>query len=137
MGKAAELASPRVAQVKRIETTETINRKAKQFMKQTTRYSSLAVVLAGALLVSWALAAEKDSSQKLDPKKAEEACTPGAAHKALDPLVGDWNAEVKMWMEPGAPPTISKGNAKSTWALRDRYVQAEFSGEFMGTPFRV
>src|SRR5262245_18273747 len=99
MGKAAELASPRVAQVKRIETTETIKRKAKQFMTHTTRDSSLALVVVGALLVTWALAAEKDSSQQLDPKKAEEACTPGAAHKALVPLVGDWYAEVKMWME--------------------------------------
>jgi hypothetical protein len=111
-------------------------------MKQTIRYSNLGIVLAGALIAGWALADEKDSSQKLDPKmeelmkKAEAACTPGPAHKALEPLVGDWNAEVKMWMEPDGPPTISKGSAKSTWALKDRYVQEEFSGEFMGKPFR-
>ena len=69
-------------------------------------------------------------------KKAEAACTPGPAHKALEPLVGDWNAEVKMWMAPDAPPTITKGTAKSTWALKGRFVQQEFSGEFMGKPFR-
>jgi hypothetical protein len=111
-------------------------------MKQTIRYAGLALVVAGALLVSLALAADKNSSQKLDPKmeemmkKAEAACIPGPAHKALEPLVGDWNAEVKMWMAPEAPPSITKGKAKSTWTLKDRFLQQEFSGEFMGKPFR-
>jgi hypothetical protein len=118
------------------EAAETITENTEQIMRQTIRYRSLAVVLAGALIASWALAAEKDSTPKLDPKQVEEACTPGPAHKALDPLVGEWNAEVKMWMEPGAAPTITKGSAKSTWTLGDRYVQTEFSGEFMGKPFR-
>jgi hypothetical protein len=110
-------------------------------MKQTTRYAGSAFVAAGALIASLALAAEKESSQKLDPKlqemmkKAEAACTPGPAHKALEPLVGDWNVEVKMWMAPDAPPSITKGTAKSTWTLKDRFVQQEFSGEFMGKPF--
>jgi hypothetical protein len=110
-------------------------------MKQTTRYAGSAFVVAGALIVTLALAAEKESSQKLDPKmeemlkKAEAACTPGPAHKALEPLVGDWNVEVKMWMAPDAPPSITKGTAKSTWTLKNRFVQQEFSGEFMGKPF--
>src|SRR5262249_30297250 len=65
----------------------------------------------------------------------EAACTPGAAHKALEPLVGEWSAEVKMWMAPDGPPTISKGTAKSTWTLKERFVQEEFNGEFMGKPF--
>jgi hypothetical protein len=103
-------------------------------------YSALALVVT--LIGGSALADDKPSSQKLDPKmeelmkKAEAACTPGAAHQALDPLVGDWNAEVKTWMEPDAPPTTTKGTAKSTWALNGRFVQQEFRGEFMGKPFR-
>jgi hypothetical protein len=111
-------------------------------MKNSIRYTGLALVVAGALIVSLALADDKGSSQKVDPKleemmkKAEEACTPGAAHKLLEPLVGNWNAEVKMWMDPDAPPTITKGTAKCTWTLKDRFVQQEFNGEFMGKPFR-
>jgi hypothetical protein len=111
-------------------------------MKPYIRTTYTAVIAAGTLAVSLALAQDKTGSQKLDPKtaemmkKAEAACTPGAAHKALEPLVGDWNAEVKMWMAPNAPPTITKGTAKSTWALKGRFVQQEFSGEFMGKPFR-
>jgi hypothetical protein len=111
-------------------------------MKQTIRYTGSALVVAGTLIAAFALAADKDSSQKLDPKleemmkKAEAACTPGPAHQALEPLVGDWIVEVKMWMEPDAPPTFSKGTAKSSWTLKGRFVQQEFNGEFMGKPFR-
>jgi Protein of unknown function (DUF1579) len=106
------------------------------------RTTCTAVIAAGTLAAGLALAQDKTGSQKLDPKteelmkKAEAACAPGVAHKALEPLVGDWIAEVKMWMTPEAPPTVSKGTAKSTWTLKDRFVQQEFSGEFMGKPFR-
>ena len=109
-------------------------------MKHNISYTLSALVAAGALTAGFALANDKE--QKIDPKveelmkKAEAACTPGPAHQALEPLVGDWNAEVKMWMEPAAPPTITKGTAKSTWTLKGRFVQQEFSGEFMGKPFR-
>ena len=110
-------------------------------MKHSIPYIGSALTVAGALIASLALANDKAASPKLDPKmeelmkKAEAACTPGAAHKLLEPLVGDWNAEVKMWMAPDAPPTITKGTAKSTWALKGRFVQQEFTGEFMGKPF--
>lgn len=68
-------------------------------------------------------------------KKVEPAMTPGPAHKTLDPLVGEWNVEVKMWMTPGEPPTVTKGSAKSAWVLKGRFVREEFDGDFMGQPF--
>jgi hypothetical protein len=111
-------------------------------MKHSVRYPYSTLVLAGAVVASLALAEDKPASQKLDPqmeemmKKAEAACTPGAAHQALEPLVGDWTAEVKCWMASGAPPTITQGTAQCTWALKGRFVQQEFSGEFLGKPFR-
>jgi hypothetical protein len=92
-------------------------------MKHKISYTLSALVAAGALIAGFALANDKE--QKLDPKveelmkKAEAACTPGPAHEALEPLVGEWNAEVKMWMEP----------------LKGRFVQQEFNGEFIGKPF--
>ena len=110
-------------------------------MKQQIRYTGAALAVAATVVVSLALAQDKPAAPKLDPqmeemmKKAEAFCTPGPAHQALDPLIGDWTAEVKMWMTPDAPPTISKGTAKNTWALKGRFVQQEFSGEFMGKPF--
>jgi hypothetical protein len=110
-------------------------------MKHSIPYACSTLALAAALIAGLGLAND-NASQKVDPKmeemmkKAEAACTPGAAHKLLEPLIGDWNAEVKFWMAPDEPPTISKGTAKSTWTLKDRFVQQEFSGEFMGKPFR-
>ena len=104
------------------------------------RYICTAVIVAGTLIASFALA--EDASQKTDPsmeemmKKAEAAGTPGAAHKALEPLVGNWTAEVKSWMTPGAPPTVTQATAKSTWVMNGRFVQQEFTGDFMGKPFR-
>jgi hypothetical protein len=107
-------------------------------MKHLVRpYAALA---AGLLIAQNMIAADKPATA--DPaaaemmKKFEAAGTPGAEHKALEPLVGDWNVEVKLWMAPEAPPEITKGSAKSSWAMNGRFVQEEFKGEFMGKPFR-
>ena len=105
-------------------------------------YGSCTALVVGTFVAGLALASDKSSSQKPDPKteemmkKMEAAGTPGAAHKALEPLVSTWNAVVKMWMAPDAPPTSTKATAKSTWAMNGRFVQQEFNGEFMGKPFR-
>jgi Protein of unknown function (DUF1579) len=108
-------------------------------MKHSIAYLGSALVVAGALAAGLALGSE--NTQKADPtmeeimKKAEAACTPGTAHQSLEPLVGEWNVEVKTWMTPDAQPLLSTGTATSTWTLKGRFVQQEFSGEFMGQPF--
>ena len=110
-------------------------------MKHRIAYTCSALIVAGTLVASFAPAQDKSASKKLDPKmeemmkKAEAAGTPGAAHKALEPLVGDWTAEVKCWMAPDAPPMESKGTAKASWAMKKRFVREEFDGEMMGKPF--
>jgi hypothetical protein len=106
-------------------------------MKPIMHYSWSTLVVA-TLLAGLALANDKKSDPKMEEmmKKIEATGTPGPAHKALDPLVGDWNAEVKMFMDPSAPPSVTKATAKSTWILGGRFVQEEFKGEFMGKPFR-
>ena len=94
------------------------------------------IVVAG-LLVSGLVgnAADKSAIKPEEMmKKMEAAGTPGAAHKALEPLVGEWDAEVKMLM-PDAPTSSTKGTSKSTWVLGNRFVKQEFNGEFMGKPF--
>ena len=109
-------------------------------MKHFIQCTCSAVVI-GTLVAGLAFASEKSDSKKVDPKmeemmkRMEAASKVGAEHKALDSLVGDWNAEVKMWMDRSAPPNVSKGIAKRTWILGNRFVQEEFKGEFMGKPF--
>src|SRR5262245_24975595 len=103
---------------------------------------TVAALVAGTLVVSLTLAQDKPTSAGTDPKmaelmkKAEAASMPGLAHKRLEPLVGDWNVEAKCWMSPGAAPLISKGNEKSSWVLNGRFIQQQFTGEFMRKPFR-
>jgi len=115
-------------------------------MKTHITHPCGAIFLTTLFIVSSALAEDKGKtalSDKTDPakmaemmKKVEAAGTPGAAHKALEPLVGEWTAEVKSWMSPDAPPTVSKGSAKAQWTLNGRFVREEFKGEMMGKPFQ-
>ena len=67
--------------------------------------------------------------------KMQAAGSPGPAHKALEPLVGTWRAEVKCWMEPGGSPNVTQGTAKASWILKGRFLEEEFQGEMMGQPF--
>lgn len=69
-------------------------------------------------------------------KKMAAAGQPGAGHKALEPLVGEWNAEVKSYMSPTGEPMVTKGTSKAEWFMNGRFVREEFSGEMMGKPFR-
>ena len=57
-----------------------------------------------------------------DMLAAIEAGTPGEHHKHLDPLIGEWVGEFKIWMEPGGEPMVSKGTISRKWILGDRFV---------------
>lgn len=110
-------------------------------MKNTIPLTLSILILCGAVATSPAFAEEKKTADKTDPKmeemmkKMEAAGTPGTPHKALDPLVGEWKAEVKMWMKPDVQPSVSKATAQSKRAMNGRFVQEDFHGEFMGKPF--
>jgi hypothetical protein len=69
-------------------------------------------------------------------KRWEAAATPGAAHKVLDPLVGEWNVASKWWMSPDQPPMESKGTVTTRWILGGRFLQDDFSGDMMGKPMK-
>jgi hypothetical protein len=75
----------------------------------------------------------------MDEKAAMEAMmkagTPGDAHKNLEPMVGTFDAKVKMWMDPSKPPEETVGKAENRWVLGNRYVQESFEGTAMGQPF--
>ena len=104
--------------------------------------------LAVALVLSNAPAQDKAANQKsTDTKPAAgapdsdeatkrwmEASTPAAAHKVLDPLVGDWDVASKWWMDPSAPPMETKGTTTKKWILDGRFVQEDFKGEMFGMP---
>ena len=76
-----------------------------------------------------------DADKQEMMRKMETAGAPGPGHKALEPLVGNWKAEVKCWQEPGGQPQVSQGTAKASWTLKGRFLEEKFHGEMMGKPF--
>lgn len=75
------------------------------------------------------------SEQEQMLKKIETAGTPGAPHKSLGALVGEWKAEVRCWMDPDQPPKVSQAESSVSWALDGRFVEEEFHGNMMGQDF--
>ena len=74
-----------------------------------------AVALMGGTFGTWA---QKESDKKgaAPTMTAEQQAmmdawmklaTPGEAHKKLNQLVGSFDATVKLWMAPGAPPEVT------------------------------
>ncbi|MGE0431473.1 MAG: DUF1579 domain-containing protein [Planctomycetota bacterium] len=94
-----------------------------------------------ALLCLALLTAVAGNLQSQDPqpsdeeKKMQEAMerwmatmNPGDQHAALEPMVGEFTATTKMWMDPSAEPMVSTGSCKNTWILGKRFVQSSFKG---------
>ena len=68
-------------------------------------------------------------------EKFKAFSTPGENHQVLNPLVGEWNYEIKMWKAPGTEPEVSSGTSSSSWILGGRFVEDKVSGVFMEQPF--
>lgn len=101
---------------------------------------SAAVVLAAAGLVAPAIGqGEKGGTEQPDQdemmKAWEQAAAPDEHHREMARLAGEWDASVKMWMDPAAPPMESKGRAVNRVIFGGRYIEGEFTGEMMGAPF--
>ena len=45
-----------------------------------------------------------------------------------------WEAEVSQWMDPAAPPMVSKATIVQSSALGGRYVVAKYTGSAFGQP---
>ena len=61
--------------------------------------------------------------------------TPGAPHKRLASLEGNWTYKTVAWMEPDNPME-SKGTCKQKMILNGRFLQQEYTGDMMGTVFK-
>ena len=103
------------------------------------RYRILAATVLVAVTATLAFAddpkAQAAADQKAQMDAMMKAATPGEAHKKLGAMVGTFNADVKMFMQPGAPPAVGAGVAENSWALDGRWVEQQFSGTFMNMPF--
>ncbi len=74
-------------------------------------------------------------AQEQDMMKAwQEYMTPGEMHKILANNIGEWTAEITMWMDPSQPPTKSEGTSVTEALLDGRYFQTKYNGIVMDMP---
>ena len=71
-----------------------------------------------------------DAEREEMMKQMMELAKPGPGHEAMAPMVGEWDVEATMWMEPGADPQKSKATSSTTWILGGRYALTKYSGSF-------
>jgi hypothetical protein len=104
------------------------------------------LIFAGALFINPTLGQDKPAGTAKEKsaappnteemmKKMAELAAPGPAHKALEPLAGEWNVEAKFWMG-GPEPTESKGTSSKRWIMGKRFLQEDHKSEFMAQPFQ-
>jgi hypothetical protein len=62
-------------------------------------------------------------------KAIAEAGKPGAEHKKLEPLVGQWTFTLKFWTDASQPPAELKGTIERKWIMDGRFVQETARGE--------
>jgi hypothetical protein len=86
------------------------------------------------LLVSALLSAGASAQNDAMPASARLAM-PGDKHRWLEPLVGQWSVEMRVYVAPGQPPLVSKDmSASREWILGGRYLREELRGSFAGNP---
>jgi hypothetical protein len=74
-----------------------------------------------------------------DPEAIQQAYmdagTPGAAHKQMAQIVGEWDTVVKFWQAPGETPGEHTGTMSSKAIYDGRFIESNFTGDMGGMPF--
>lgn len=65
---------------------------------------------------------EKPKKPAMSQKEMMALAEPGEGHNQLNALLGDWEAEVKMWFAPGRPPITFKETVKRESLFENRFV---------------
>ncbi len=68
-------------------------------------------------------------------KNMMEYGTPGDVHRMMAKWDGNWDAEVKFWMDPAAPPAVMNLKTVNKMVMNGLYQQATSTGSFNGMPF--
>ena len=68
-------------------------------------------------------------------KAWQENMTPGEHHEWLASFDGEWDATVKMWMDPSQPAQESKASTTNEMIMNGLYQRSSHQGEMMGMPF--
>ncbi|MEO8231566.1 MAG: DUF1579 domain-containing protein [Ignavibacteriota bacterium] len=77
----------------------------------------------------------QDADQDVMMKEWQAYMAPGPEHEMLTSMVGEWEGDITMWMDPSQPPQTMKGTTTYESVMDGRYVVGKFSGMMMGMPF--
>lgn len=77
----------------------------------------------------------QDANQDQMMKEWQNYKAPGAEHEMLKSMVGEWEGDITMWMDPTQPPQKTTGTTKYESIMDGRYIVGKFSGMMMGMPF--
>lgn len=94
---------------------------------------TLLIAVSFALALGFAARPALSQEKTSDADKAKIAAymqlaKPGPEHKQLESLVGTWDKEIKIWMEPGKPPMTVKGSSQNRMILGGRFLLCEGKG---------
>lgn len=102
------------------------------------RIPSLLAVIAALACVLPLTAQEGERAEQDEAAMMEayaRAGTPGEHHAHLDRMVGDWEAEVRMWSDPDADPMVMEATSTVEWVMDGRFVREKVTSDFQGRPF--
>jgi uncharacterized protein DUF1579 len=105
----------------------------------TIKISLLSVILMFGLPPAWAQSPKShDGGQKGDEHMQDEMihAAPGAIHKNLANMAGEYTTVTKFYMQAGTPAAESTGTARITSVLDGRFLNEEDTGTFMGQPMK-
>jgi hypothetical protein len=94
--------------------------------------SKCGIVAAGLFLVSATVMSQEEKG-KTGPPGADK---PGAEHKQLARLAGEYNTVSRFWIKPDDKPMESKGSAKITSVVEGRCLLEEDTGTQLGQPYQ-
>ena len=57
---------------------------------------------------------------------------PSLGHEVLAQFEGEWDVEMKMWMDQSQPPMVSQGSSTFKRILGGRFIEQHYSSQFMG-----
>lgn len=105
-------------------------------MRKVLLLSVLSLVMVSRLAIAEELPAmEMTAEQKAQMEAWEKSATPGANHKVLDPLVGEWKYTSRMWKDAQSTPEESQGTTTSELIYDGRFLKEKVKGEHMGKAF--
>ena len=64
-----------------------------------------------------------------------QAAAPNEHHETFKPMVGTWNAVVKLWMDPAGEPQEATGQMVNSMVLGGRFIEHDYKGQSFGMEF--